>query len=191
VKGTPTDDQFGDLWYHHLAGVLRWREDIDGKEVPVLLPSKKFDFRHNHYNSKVVRRMRLEKLRQLGEVMQWRIYEGKHQMEAFAKTFIFRQEAESWVESNSYSTLKLEIQGLEEYNGELLYTGEEVVTPTVFMNPLFKQFMKATAPELVKSKEQKLELMNGLFFQATVMCHENGSCCHKISSHHRFRPCSN
>jgi hypothetical protein len=59
----------------------------------------------------------------------------------------------------SYSTLELRIQGLEEYNGEHLYTDEEVVTPTVFMNPLFEQFMKATAPELVKSKEQKLELL--------------------------------
>jgi hypothetical protein len=68
--------------------------------------------------------------------------------------------------------LKLKIQGLEEYNGKLLDTSEEVVTPTVFMNPLFKQFMKATAPKLVKSKEQKLEPMNGLFFQAIVMCHE-------------------
>jgi hypothetical protein len=70
-----TDDQFADWWYHHLVGVPRWREDIDGEEVPVLLPSKEFDFRHNHYDSKVVRQMWLEKLRQLGEVMQWPIYE--------------------------------------------------------------------------------------------------------------------
>jgi hypothetical protein len=91
-------------------------------------------------------------------------------MEAFANTFTFRQEAELWVKKpNSYSTLELKIQGLEGYNGELLYTGEEVVTPTVFMNPLFKQFMEATAPKLVKSKARKLELMDGLFFQAIVI----------------------
>jgi hypothetical protein len=114
--------------------------------------------------------MWLEKLRQLGEVMQWLIYEGKRQIEAFAKTCTFRQEAESWVKKlNSYSTLELKSQGLEEYNGKLLYTGEEVVTPTVFMNPLFKQFMEATDPKLVKSKERKLELMDGLFFQAIVI----------------------